>query len=317
MGGFRCTRRARLTARAVIMLPPFARANGKMQRTEKSVFSRRSASSGRSRARSHAAAAADWIPISATTHIVEVSRYACSRLGTLMRMTRCGFGNTSTATGRPSGRSSARSSPPVIPTPTTPAGRPSRPGRSGSRRLRATPSSPATDRGCSGTAKMGPNRPGPGSHVATASFMVAGRCAGPRSRARAWRVRALLGTGAGVRRDAVQRRRGIEPRRRATLAGTWISDHRDRSRGVRAPDTRPRRSAHHAPAPLSAAPLPRCHFEPAGEESRRPRTDAAQSRNASNSCFSKTPLRRPWRGAETIRRQNTCSPIKCTSTLRS
>lgn len=29
-----------------------------------------------------------------------------------------------------------------------------------------------------GTAKMGPNRPGPGSHVATASFMVAGRARG-------------------------------------------------------------------------------------------------------------------------------------------
>ncbi|WP_129663707.1 GNAT family N-acetyltransferase [Phytoactinopolyspora endophytica] len=29
-----------------------------------------------------------------------------------------------------------------------------------------------------GTAKMGPNRPGPGSHVATASFMVAGQARG-------------------------------------------------------------------------------------------------------------------------------------------
>lgn len=100
-----------------------------------------------------------------------------------------------------------------------------------------------------GTARMGPNRPGPGSHVATASFRLppmrgslgsAGHSAnthfpGPPSR---------------VRRHAVQRLGGTEPCRRAPPAIPWHHGHWDRSRSIRAPCSRPRRSPRHAPVPL-------------------------------------------------------------------
>ena len=137
------------------------------------------------------------------------------KLSGVMKVTRCGFGNTPTATGRPSGRFSRRSLPPAIRMRTTQNGRPSRPGRCGSRLHPAKPSSHTTDRGArDGEDGAESSRSG----LARRHCQLHGRrrCAGPWSRARARRVRTLLGQGAGLRCDAVQCGRGIEPRRRAT-----------------------------------------------------------------------------------------------------
>ncbi len=78
-----------------------------------------------------------------------MTAYLLLDLGALRTMPRCGFVTTATATGRPSGRSLRRSSPPGIPMRTIPGGRRSRPGASGSRLILGTRLSPATDRGCS------------------------------------------------------------------------------------------------------------------------------------------------------------------------
>ena len=98
-----------------------------------------------------------------------------------------------------------------------------------------------------GTAKMGPNRPGPGSHVSTASFMVVGDARG-RGVGRALGEYALSwARGQGYAANAVQRRRRDKRSRCTTLAGARVSHHRNSPRGFRAPCAGPRRPSRHAP----------------------------------------------------------------------
>ena len=99
-----------------------------------------------------------------------------------------------------------------------------------------------------GTAILGPNRPGRGSHVATASFMVApaaqghgaGRALGEHVLDLAMRHR--------LPRHAIQRCRGNQPRRRRTVALFGLQPPGHGPRGVRPLPPRPGRSAHHAPS---------------------------------------------------------------------
>ena len=80
-----------------------------------------------------------------------------------------------------------------------------------------------------GTAKMGRNRPGPGSHVATASYMVTAEARGLRCRPGARRRLARLGPRVRLCRNAVQCRRRDEHRR-----GPALREPRLHRRGHRA-----------------------------------------------------------------------------------
>ena len=79
-----------------------------------------------------------------------------------------------------------------------------------------------------GSAKMGPNRPGPGSHVATASFMVAAEARG-RGVGTALCRYALDWARARLRRHAVQCRRRIQQRRDRALSPPRLPHRRHRS----------------------------------------------------------------------------------------
>ena len=104
-----------------------------------------------------------------------------------------------------------------------------------------------------GSAKMGPNRPGRGAHVATASFIVdpahrvkgVGRALG--------RVRHRLEPRGGLPRDPVQRRRRGQRPGRAPVEVARVRGHRHRARGLRSPRPRARRPARDAPPALNRA----------------------------------------------------------------
>jgi GNAT superfamily N-acetyltransferase len=101
-----------------------------------------------------------------------------------------------------------------------------------------------------GSAKMGPNRPGRGAHVATASFMV-DPAHGGRGVGRALGLHAVDWARAGGYR-AMQCNAVVETNVAAVpLAVAGVRDPRDRAGGVRPPSARPGRALRHVPAPLS------------------------------------------------------------------
>ena len=101
-----------------------------------------------------------------------------------------------------------------------------------------------------GTANMYANRPGPGAHVASASFMVDPRHAG-RGTGRALGEEVIAwARDSGFR--AIQFNAVVETneRRGQALALARFRGTGDRSRGVRSPQARIRRPAHHASIPV-------------------------------------------------------------------
>ena len=133
---------------------------------------------------------------------------------------------------------------------TTPNGRPSRPGQVW---VEAPPGHTVV--ACDGsrvlgTAKMGPNRPGPGSHVATASFMVAADARG-RGVGRALGEYALSWAKeqgyAAMQFNAVVASNHVAVRLWQELGFQIVGTVPE---AFAHPTARPRRSAHHAPVPL-------------------------------------------------------------------
>lgn len=103
-----------------------------------------------------------------------------------------------------------------------------------------------------GSAKMGPNRPGPGAHVGTGSFMVnpaaQGRGVGRRLATYVIEWHREHGF-AGIQFNAVVE---TNTRRRTPLAGPWLRDHRHRPRSLRERVVRQGRSARDVPRPAGA-----------------------------------------------------------------
>ena len=86
-----------------------------------------------------------------------------------------------------------------------------------------------------GTARMGPNRDGPGSHVGTASFMVGAAGPRPRRGADAGDVRRRLAPRARLPRHPVQRRRGDQHRGGGAVALARLHGRRHRAGRVPPP----------------------------------------------------------------------------------
>ena len=101
-----------------------------------------------------------------------------------------------------------------------------------------------------GSATMGPNRPGRGSHVGTASFMVAEAARGKGVGRALGEHMIAWSTEAGFR--AVQFNAVVESNsgRCPPVAVARVHDHRHRARGVRQRLARPRRAPRDASIPL-------------------------------------------------------------------
>ena len=130
-----------------------------------------------------------------------------------------------------------------------------------------------------GTANMYANRPGPGSHVASASFMVDPRHAG-RGTGRALGEHVIeWARQSGFR--AIQFNAVVETNAAAVALwrslGFEVLTHR--SRGVRSPRARVRRTAHHASIPVM-----REHVRPAPARGARSIEDAGRRRTKSPVC---------------------------------
>ena len=159
---------------------------------------------------------------------------------------------------------------PARPTPTRSTSRPSRPRALDDERRPGQTVVLEEDGQILGSATMGPNRPGRGSHVGTASFMVS-----PAARGRG--VGRTLAEyvvqwhrDAGFRGDPVQRRRRDQHRRRTPVAVARLHDRRHRAGGLRLSDAR-------AGRPARDAQVARREDQPVGW--RRQRTLPSGSRN--------------------------------------
>ena len=100
------------------------------------------------------------------------------------------------------------------------------------------------------SAKMGPNRPGRGAHIATARFMVDPVAQG-QGIGRAGRGGTTLGARTGLSRDAIQRGGGNQCRGGTPLALVGLRYHDDDPRSVRAFAAWPGRLACAAPTTLN------------------------------------------------------------------
>src|SRR5947209_12752994 len=100
-----------------------------------------------------------------------------------------------------------------------------------------------------GSATMGANRPGRGSHIATASFHGRSRSIRSRSRSRARPALHRLGAHLWIPGDPVQRGRRDQSCRRAFMAEPWVRDPGHRSGSLSPREARLRRAARDVPAP--------------------------------------------------------------------